>query len=77
MAKPATLNEARPGPITRMQIFLQEVKTEMDKVTWPTREELRSSTQVTLILLGIMAGIIFVYDQIFQRVMLLLLSLAG
>jgi preprotein translocase subunit SecE len=76
MAKDTTMGQLKPGPFQRLQLFLQEVKTEMDKVTWPTKDELRAQTQVTIILLGIMAAIIFVYDQVFQAVMLALLGLA-
>jgi preprotein translocase SecE subunit len=73
MATPAAAN---PGVFARLRTFMEEVHTEMTrKVTWPTREDLKSSTQVTLILLGVMAVIIFFYDKIFEIVVLGLLGL--
>ena len=73
----ATQAETKPGLIKSVRNFLEEVYTEMQKVTWPTREDLKASTQVTLILLGVIAVIIFAYDQAFQAVILALLSLAS
>lgn len=76
MAKQATVSEQKPGIVQRVRIFMQEVKSEMDKVTWPTVNDLKVSTKVTMYLLGIMATIIFTYDQVFQVVVLMLLKLA-
>lgn len=73
----ATQAEAKPGLIRKVRGFFEEVKTEMDKVTWPTRDDLKVSTQVTLILLGVVSGIIYVYDQVFQLVIIALLGLAS
>ncbi|MBP8131110.1 MAG: preprotein translocase subunit SecE [Candidatus Hydrogenedentes bacterium] len=63
--------------IKRIRGFIEEVKTEMDKVTWPTKDDLKVSTQVTLILLGVVSGIIYVYDQVFQLLIIALLGLAS
>jgi preprotein translocase subunit SecE len=76
MAKQPTVNEPRPGPITRMLTFIEEVKVELNKVTWPTKEDLKVSTKVTLFLLGVMAALIFGYDQVFQFIVVTLLRLA-
>ena len=72
----AKLDESKPGIIQRFQTFIQEVKMELSKVTWPTMDDLKVSTKVTMLLLGIMAGIIFVYDQVFQAVVFVLLKVA-
>ncbi len=71
------MSESKAGIFQRMNDFVTEVRTEMKKVTWPTWEELKASTTVTLILLGIMAAMVFVYDQVFQQVVLTLLRFAG
>ena len=45
----------------RVTTFLSEVKSELKKVSWPTRDELKASTVVVIIatfLLGIYIGII-------------------
>jgi preprotein translocase SecE subunit len=77
MAKPVNAAEPQPGLVTRVTNFYEEVRAEMDKVTWPTLADLKVSTQVTLYMLGIMAAITFVFDQVFQQVMLFLLRLAA
>ncbi len=57
--------------------FLQEVRAETDKVTWPTRRE----TVVTTIMVGIMvfASSIFflVADQIIRLAITFVLGIAG
>ena len=42
--------------------FLKEVKTELGKVSWSTREELIGSTFVVIVVTGIMAIFIGVID---------------
>ncbi len=76
MAKQATAAISKRGLIARIQDFLQEVKVELSKVTWPSREELKSSTQVVLILLLILAAIIYTFDIAFQRAVVWLLDVA-
>jgi preprotein translocase subunit SecE len=56
----------KPGIIERVKEFLEEVKAEMKKVSWPTREEVKASTQVVLFLLVVLAAIVFIYDRIFS-----------
>ncbi len=75
MAKQTTVTEAKPGPFERLKNFVEEVRTELNKVTWPTFEDLQVSTKVTMFLLGVMAIIIFAYDQVFQLLVLMLLKL--
>jgi preprotein translocase subunit SecE len=57
--------------------FLQEVRSEVDKVTWPTRRE----TVVTTVMVGIMvalASILFlVADQIIRMAITFVLGIAG
>jgi len=47
--------------------YLRGVRTEMSKVTWPTREQLVESTSITLLLSLILALFIFVADIIISR----------
>lgn len=44
--------------------YLQEVATEMRKVNWPSRQELISSTGITILATFLIAGYIFGIDQI-------------
>jgi preprotein translocase subunit SecE len=44
--------------------FLQEVRTELNKVTWPTRQELIGSTIVTVVVTLIISVFIGIVDRI-------------
>jgi preprotein translocase subunit SecE len=48
--------------------FLISVQAEIDKVTWPSKAEVRKATTVVLVLLTLMAGVIFVFDAVWQWV---------
>jgi len=73
----ATVTEQKPGVVARVQAFYSEVTAEMHKVTWPSLEDLKVSTKVTMFLLLAMASVIFVFDKLFEQFVLLLLSIAG
>jgi preprotein translocase subunit SecE len=47
--------------------FLREVRVELSKVTWPSREELIQSTLVVLLAVGIAGVFIAILDVIFSR----------
>ena len=53
--------------------FLGEVQGEMGKVTWPTRDELKSSTTIVLALSLALAAFIFVVDYFLAGIMDLIL----
>ncbi|MBX7256923.1 MAG: preprotein translocase subunit SecE [Candidatus Hydrogenedentes bacterium] len=66
---------AKPSLVTRVREFYQEVVTELGKVAWPTKAELKSNTTIvlcTLILLGVVVGI---YDFVFLKFIQLLIWL--
>ena len=48
--------------------FLISVQAEIDKVTWPSSQEVRRATVVVLVLIGSMAVVIFCFDLVWQRV---------
>ena len=75
MAKQARASEAKATVFTRVKDFYQEVMAEMSKVTWPSQDELKSSTQVVLLMLGVIATLIYFYDVFFQVVVLNLFKL--
>ena len=58
----------------KMLKFLKEVKVEMGKVSWPTREELISSTAVVVVVSLMFAVIVGALDTL---LMLLAKSLYG
>ncbi|MDD5746862.1 MAG: preprotein translocase subunit SecE [Candidatus Omnitrophica bacterium] len=54
--------------MNKLREFFKNVKAEMTKVSWPTREELFSSTAVVLVSVGILAGFIYVIDLLYTFV---------
>ena len=55
--------------IQKVRNFFSEVQTEMQKVTWPTREELVGSTGVVLMLMFILSTFIGVTDFVLTVLM--------
>jgi preprotein translocase subunit SecE len=49
--------------------YLQNVFTEMEKVNWPSWDELISSTLITIVATFIISGFIFLTDQVLQKVL--------
>ena len=58
------------NPVSKLRTYTGEVKVEMEKVTWPTREDLKASTTVVLFFLLILAVIVGAMDVVFQRAIL-------
>ncbi len=46
--------------------FFQDVKQEMSKVSWPTREELKGTTIIVIVISLILAVFIFITDKVLQ-----------
>jgi preprotein translocase subunit SecE len=66
---------AKPGFIQGIRTFFEEVQTEMKKVSWPTRAELKSLTQLVLWALLFSGIVLGIYDIVFMNVMKLILLL--
>ena len=52
--------------------FLKSVKSELKRVTWPTKAELRASTIVVLVILVLITGYLWVTENIFLQIFKLL-----
>lgn len=65
----------KPGVVQRFTVFVQDIKSETDKVTWPSQEDLKASTTVVLMFLFLLAAIIGGLDIVFQNAVLLLFRL--
>jgi len=63
--------------VRRALTYVRESKDELKKVTWPTRDDLKASTKVTLFLVLVMAVIVFLYDTVLGGFIMGLLRLAG
>jgi len=59
--------------ISKITKFINDVKVEMAKVSWPTREELINSTMIVAVVSILFTTFIFVADLIISRVMQLFL----
>ncbi|PSQ72354.1 MAG: preprotein translocase subunit SecE [Bacteroidetes bacterium QH_2_64_26] len=55
--------------MTWIREYMENVIAEMEKVNWPSRDELISSTLVTIVATLIISGFIFLADQVIQRVL--------
>ncbi|MGE5175172.1 MAG: preprotein translocase subunit SecE [Hyphomicrobiales bacterium] len=54
---------AKPGVMTAVNEYIKDVRVEMSKVTWPTRDELRESTMVVIVMVFLIAILIGVIDR--------------
>jgi len=59
--------------ISKITKFVNDVKVEMAKVSWPTREELINSTMIVAVVSILFTTFIFVADVIISRVIQLFL----
>jgi preprotein translocase subunit SecE len=57
--------------------FLQEVRSEMAKVTWPSRRETAITTAMVFVMVAIASVFFLVADQIIRVAITFLLGLGG
>jgi len=57
--------------------YFRQVKTEMKKVTWPTRQETTVSVIAVFIMVTICATFLFLADQIIAFVIRMILGFGG
>ena len=75
MAKQLQAAAPTPNIVMRLVVYLQEVRAELDKVTWPSRDDLKAHTLVVMFFLALLAVSIGAMDVGFQRLVLTLFSL--
>ena len=73
-AKPQTTE--RKSFIRRIGGYLHEVRQEMRKVTWPTREQMIAFTTVTVVTCVILTFVIFGIDILMKNLVFKLLELS-
>ena len=54
--------------------FFKEIKSELKKVTWPTKEQLFHNTLVILSFVAITTVILFLCDTVFNRLLSLIIK---
>jgi preprotein translocase subunit SecE len=57
--------------------FLQEVRAEADKVTWPTRRETLITTMMVFVMVTLASILFLVADQVIRVVITFILGIAG
>ena len=57
--------------------FLQEVRSETDKVTWPTRRETTITTIMVFVMVAVSSIVFLVADQLIRVFITYLLSVAA
>ncbi len=57
--------------------FLQEVRAEADKVTWPTRRETMITTAMVFVMVAVSSVLFLVADQIIRIFITFILGVAG
>jgi preprotein translocase subunit SecE len=67
-ARRAQLQQKRERTTARQ--FLKEVRQELKKVIWPTRQELLTYTAVVLVTVVVMTSYVFGLDVVFSRFVL-------
>jgi preprotein translocase subunit SecE len=58
-----------PAIVAQTVDFLQEVRNEMRKITWPDRAQLRQATIAIIVFVLVIAGFIAILDVILQAVL--------
>lgn len=66
----STSNSERLGLFGRMSLFLRQVRDELKKVVWPTKDQLVTYTAVVVVFVIIMGFIIGVFDFAFVKLVL-------
>ena len=57
--------------------FMQEMRAEAQKVTWPTRRETAVTTAMVFVMVGVAAIFFLIADQIMRFVVTLVLGIGG
>lgn len=74
--RPRAPERRTPPPPTRERVgpaqFLGEVRGELRKVAWPTRQEVVNSTIIVLIAVTVMTALIFGFDYLSAKGVLFL-----
>ena len=75
--QPSTGMQQLKSQPARLREFLQDVRSEMRKVTTPSREEVRTTTTVVIVTVFAFAAYFYVVDAVLSRVIQSLLHWLG
>ena len=52
------------GQIQRLAVYVQQTREELRKCSWPTWEELKGSTALIIVMIGLLGGFVVVIDRV-------------
>ncbi len=58
---------AEAGRLQRLVQFLREVRVELSRVGWPSRQQMIAFTTVTVVTAGVLTAYVFLVDLAFSR----------
>ena len=58
----------------KIAFFFKDIKVEMSKVSWPTKDELIGSTAVVLVSLAILSAFIGICDLVLSKIVNVIIS---
>ena len=70
-------SEERKGVVESATGYIRDVRVEMNKVSWPTRTELRESTMVVIVMVILISVFIGIVDRCLSYAFEALVRLAG
>ena len=56
----------RAGPLERMSQFVRDIRAELKRVSWPTANEVKNTTIITLVAVVFFAIYLFAVDRIWS-----------
>jgi preprotein translocase subunit SecE len=77
-AKAAVRREdKKPNIFRRLAKWLREMRSELKKVLWPTPKQIVNNTGVALFFMVVAAIVIWGFDQLADRAILVLITITG
>ena len=76
-AKAKADKETKPGVGKRIARFFRELRSELKKVSWPTRADTLKKTGIVIVCVIVVGIIVWIFDGIASSVIDALLSLFG
>ena len=70
-------DEAKPGFFKRVAKWFREMKSELKKVVWPTRQQLVNNTLVSVVVMVASAIVLWGFDMLASGLVHALINIAG
>ena len=70
-------DDTKPGFFQRIGKWFREMKSELKKVIWPTRQQLTKNSLISVGVMVVAAIVIWGFDELAQMLVRALITLAG